>query len=357
MRVFAVIAGLAVLLVCVSAYAQDVIELKNGDTIKGEIIEETETTIKIKTTYGPLVIPKSQVAKVTRGGGEEAEKEEQKEEPVDNTGKVIIELVNGDKIKGEIIEESDAAVKLKTQYGPMTIPRSQIKNITKAGAGAAKSGDLADKQKELAEKHYKLGLWAKDSGLEEEAKKNFEAALKVFPDHEGARKELGFIKKNGEWVKGEPKKETPEQPEEAEGMTTDELVQAHQEAQQYLQAKEYEKALAVYKKILKSYPKDLTANYNSACLLSLEKRIEGALNYLEKSIKLAREMLESGTFEEQQGAEQILGLLKNDTDLDNLRDTERFKKILKIAAGDKEEKKEEEKPEKPKKPKKKQRDF
>ncbi len=115
---------------------------------------------------------------------------------------------------------------------------------------------------------------------------------------------------------------------EKEKMSTEELKQAHGQAQQHLRAQEYDKALKVYKKIIESYPEDLTANYNTACLLSLDKKIEKALDYLEKSIKIAHKLKTGGTPEEQQNAQQILELLKTDTDIDNLRETDRFKKIV-----------------------------
>jgi RNase P/RNase MRP subunit p29 len=401
MRLFVVAGALVLLLVCVPVFA-DTVELKNGDKIEGRITEETDTAIKIETDYGPLVIPRSQIAKVVKGAGEkkeEAEKpagvvvelkngdkiqgeiiEETKEaikiktsygeltiprekiakitgtkpgpkpepKPAEEESRnIVIELKNGDKIEGEILEESDTAIKVKTAYGPLTIPRSQIAKITKAAARP--SGEILEKSRALADKHYELAMWAKENELEDEMKEHLEAAIELYPDHEKARAALGYVKKDGKWVKNT---ETKEPVEPKDKMTAEELLQAHQEAQGHLQAQEYEKALEIYRKILKSYPDDITGNYNTACLLSLDKKIDEALKYLEHAIRKAREAMDTGTWEEQQNAKSIIDLLPTDSDLDNLRETEKFKEIEKIAAGkkvepeeetEKEEEKEEEK--------------
>lgn len=352
MRVAAAGVVLLVLAMCAVALA-DTIELKNGDKIQGKIIEETDEAVRIKTSFGILRIPRDQITKLTKDEGEpEPEPEpvepDKPEEKAEDSKNVVIELVNGDKIEGEIIEESDAAIKLKTSFGPLTIPRRQIKNITKPSA--LPSGALLEKKKALAQKHYELAMWAKDKGLEEETKANLEKAIELYPDHEEARAALGYVKKDGEWVKGEKAAE-PEKPDEPKGkMTVEELMAAHQEAQGHLQAQEYDKALEIYKKILASYPDDLTANYNTACLLSLDKKTEKALEFLKHAIIKAREMMEKGTWEEQQNAKSILDLLPTDTDLDNLRETEEFKEIERIAAGKKVEPREEPEKEPEKKP-------
>ncbi len=47
---------------------------------------------------------------------------------------------------------------------------------------------------------YSLGLWAKDQGLKDEAKRSFEMVIECEPDHTGARKELGHIRHEGNWL-------------------------------------------------------------------------------------------------------------------------------------------------------------
>jgi hypothetical protein len=56
-------------------------------------------------------------------------------------------LTNGDKIEGEILEESPTAVKIQTQFGPITLPRQSISRILKAGPI---NDEYKEKAKELA---------------------------------------------------------------------------------------------------------------------------------------------------------------------------------------------------------------
>jgi len=53
--------------------ASDVINRKNGTKVEGQIIEETETYIKIKTRFGAVPIPKDEIAKVEKGKGSATE--------------------------------------------------------------------------------------------------------------------------------------------------------------------------------------------------------------------------------------------------------------------------------------------
>jgi tetratricopeptide (TPR) repeat protein len=348
MRLMAVIAALVALLVCSLAVA-DTVVLKNGDKIDGEILEETKEGIKIKTPYGELDIPWREIDKVTKSEAKPeekpSEKPEEKPEEKKDTPRHVVKLKNGDKIEGEITKETEDAIVIKTSFGPLRIPRKEIEEIIEAGDPSKK---LLEKRKALAEKHYNLAMWAKEKGLKDEARTNFEAAIELNPDHEKARAALGYVKKNGRWVKLEKK------------LTAKGLLQAHQAAYRHFEDGEYDKALKVYKRILKSYPDDLTANYYTACLLAKEKKAERALKHLLRAVTKARAWMDKGSLEEKQLAKTILDLLKTDSDLDNLRDTDGFKAIEKIAAGEKIEptKKPEPDPKKePDKPKKKTRDF
>lgn len=47
---------------------------------------------------------------------------------------------------------------------------------------------------------YSLGMWAKEQGLKEEAKRCFAKVVELQPDHTGARKELGYVRHEGEWL-------------------------------------------------------------------------------------------------------------------------------------------------------------
>jgi hypothetical protein len=48
--------------------------------------------------------------------------------------------------------------------------------------------------------HYTLGLWCAKEGLADEARLEFERVIALDPDHEGARRELGYVKHRDRWL-------------------------------------------------------------------------------------------------------------------------------------------------------------
>ena len=51
----------------------------------------------------------------------------------------------------------------------------------------------------LAEEHFKIGEYLSAASMNQWARLEFRKAIGFSPDHEGARKRLGFVKKDGEW--------------------------------------------------------------------------------------------------------------------------------------------------------------
>ena len=45
----------------------------------------------------------------------------------------VIELTNGDKVEGKILEEGTAGVKIQTKFGAIIVPRRSIKRVIKEG--------------------------------------------------------------------------------------------------------------------------------------------------------------------------------------------------------------------------------
>jgi len=227
-----------------------------------------------------------------------------------------IVLTDGTKIEGEILEEADWGVKIKTKFGPIDIARRGISRIIKAGES---SGEYAEKAKELAKEHVELAKWCAEKGMAEEAKKHYKMALEFDPGNEQAKSGLKapVAEPKKEPEKAEPAKEPVKEPEkkaEGETLTQEEMMNLHREAMQKLQAKEYDAAEKLYLKIVKANPKDNNALYNLACLYSLTKKIDKALEYFEKSIKAGFTNVRH---------------IQQDGDLDNIRNEEKYKELVK----------------------------
>jgi tetratricopeptide (TPR) repeat protein len=237
-----------------------------------------------------------------------------------------IVLRDGSRVEGKIIEEGPQGVKIMTKYGAITLNRRSIMRIIKE---SPKQAEYKEKAVELANEHIKLAKWCKENGLEEEAKEHYKLAIKFDEDNKAARKALGYVKKGDKWVKTgeEPKKEDEqakkeEEPEKketepekkpTEKLTREEYGRLHAKSLQKLQNGEYEDAEKLLKRIIRAVPNDRTALYNMACLYSLTKKKEKALEFLKKAVKA--------------GFTDVPHM-KQDKDLDNIREEEAFKKLI-----------------------------
>jgi len=78
-----------VLLYCGNVLAE-IIHLKDGSITKGEIIETLQDSIKVKTKFGDITIPKSDIEKI------EYEEEKEKEKKVELAKKFTVVFIMGD---------------------------------------------------------------------------------------------------------------------------------------------------------------------------------------------------------------------------------------------------------------------
>lgn len=114
----------------------------------------------------------------------------------------VVHTYDGRKIAGKVVREEPDFVVVKTRYGgEITIDRADIERIERGKlpeeiyeekAGALKEND--------AEGHYELGQWCKEEGLGKQAKEQYHKAVAANPEHEAARKALGYVKKDGKWI-------------------------------------------------------------------------------------------------------------------------------------------------------------
>ena len=92
--------------------------LKSGDKVTGTITAETDSTIAIETSFGSVMINKTDIKQ------EEA----------------IVYLKSGDKLKGVILSESDEMIKVKAQFGEVVIAKEKIDRIDFKSMGAVARG-------------------------------------------------------------------------------------------------------------------------------------------------------------------------------------------------------------------------
>ena len=120
----------------------------------------------------------------------------------------------------------------------------------------------------------------------------------------------------GDVVKIEPveEKKTTKKVEPAKKPVTAVDAEALQrKAMQHLRNKEYDKSIETYRKYLELKPNDEIALYNLACAYSLAGKKAEAVEYLRKSVEAGYSNFDH---------------IKRDTDLDNIREEEGYKKLF-----------------------------
>ncbi|MFH0938582.1 MAG: hypothetical protein V1899_04775 [Planctomycetota bacterium] len=130
---------------------------------------------------------------------------------------------DGSTIEGEIISDDGLVVVVKMRAGKATIAKIEIKDIQKKAVLDTAVTVVREKMSELRKNDDKniatwlqLGVEAKAAGSYTEMSAAFERVLALDPENSSARTELGYIQRDGLWVKGvffsEIEKRTPTLP-------------------------------------------------------------------------------------------------------------------------------------------------
>jgi predicted esterase len=116
-------------------------------------------------------------------------------------------LDGGGKLQGDIVKETEDTIVLRTYNGiEAEISRDSVLKIVRGKSPfqqameevEAQLGKLSPKD---AQGHYKLALYCRQWSLKKKAKEFFEKVIAIDQDHAGARKNLGYEKVEGKWVK------------------------------------------------------------------------------------------------------------------------------------------------------------
>jgi len=116
----------------------------------------------------------------------------------------VVYLRNGQKVEGKVLKD-DWVVRLQLPSGAVVeFPRADVEKVEYT---LPPQEEFKERFKALsgddAEGFFRLGLWAKRHGMSKEAQICFERALKIEPDHTGARLQLGYVRVGSEWLQFE----------------------------------------------------------------------------------------------------------------------------------------------------------
>lgn len=108
-------------------------------------------------------------------------------------------LRDGRKVVGNVSFEKNEVV-VKQKLGEVRVARAEVERIDTDDDFS----ELARQKDKLAngsaEDRYRLGVWCRDHGFQDDARAAFQSVLALDPDHAGARAALGYAKIDGRWV-------------------------------------------------------------------------------------------------------------------------------------------------------------
>lgn len=113
----------------------------------------------------------------------------------------VVYLNTGGAVKGKIVRRDEDEVVIRTPYGITTIATDDIDYIEEGGPLREMYEErLKQIKDDDADAHYKLGVWLRNVGMYEEAKREFNKVIKLDPDHQYARCELGYVRRGDRWL-------------------------------------------------------------------------------------------------------------------------------------------------------------
>ena len=113
----------------------------------------------------------------------------------------VIFLDDGRVLRGKIVEQNEDYVKIKTKYGTRMIAVDRVKEVISDEELDKRLKEKIEAAGEDPNALWDVARWCRDIGLDGKAKELAERVIELDPDHTSAREFLGYIKKEGKWVK------------------------------------------------------------------------------------------------------------------------------------------------------------
>lgn len=118
-----------------------------------------------------------------------------------NARATVFSLTSGAQITGDLIRQDEANYEVKTASGAVLIPRDSVTRIESDRSGLP--DEYAKRVAELGDSidgNLALAAWCGEVGLLAEARKHYRRVLELDPNHDEARRQLGFVRVGDGWV-------------------------------------------------------------------------------------------------------------------------------------------------------------
>jgi hypothetical protein len=109
---------------------------------------------------------------------------------------------DGGKVEGTIIpsKSDDDSLFLETSFGTVKVDRDDVLRIESATSAQKEYLRRKKEAPATADGQYQLALWCLDNKLASEYRILLEKVIELDPDHAPARKRLGYVQQNGQWL-------------------------------------------------------------------------------------------------------------------------------------------------------------
>lgn len=205
---------IALILACAAVASADEVTLKGGGKFSG-VAEEKGDKVIVRMEHGTVTFDRDRIEKIDRTKGSVLQEYEERLRNV-NLSKLedveaLLKWVEGRRM-------AEAARELRERMGRLrwdALDAANPQQLEEFAAWAkannlpnleqvAMRGSLAARRKKIDPKDpealYQLGLWAKANGLGADALVLFQEAISIKPDHEFARRGLGYQSFQGKWM-------------------------------------------------------------------------------------------------------------------------------------------------------------
>ncbi len=205
---------MALFLALAAAASADEVTLKGGGRISG-VVEEKGDQVVVRTEHGTMSVPRARVERIDRTKSSVLQEYEEilgkcnlsKAEDVE----ALLKWAEARRMAEPVREMRERLCRLRLDALDRTDP-GKLEDFSHwaraAGCGAvaeiALRAAFALRREKADPKDagnlYDLGLWAKANGLAADAFVLFQAAVVAAPDHEHARRALGYVRYQGAWM-------------------------------------------------------------------------------------------------------------------------------------------------------------
>lgn len=115
----------------------------------------------------------------------------------------VVGLRNGGVLRGEVEASDDKAAQVDVRTltgGRIVLDKGQVQTVTRRRLVLEEYESRAKTTPDTVDDQWELALWCRDRHLSSQRQAHLENVVRLDPEHEKARRMLGHVRRNGEWV-------------------------------------------------------------------------------------------------------------------------------------------------------------